>query len=309
MAIAQSTSTQTTSTEHRIGGTVHHYRWTWQGQVQIVVYETLGKGTPVLLLPAFSTVSTREEMGGIAQHLSSQFQVITLDWPGFGDSERSSLDYRSSLYHQFLQDFLRDILDKPTAIVAAGHAAGYTMQLAQKMPQSVSRIVLVAPTWRGPLPTMGANPQVSGMVRELVRSPILGQVLYQMNTTASFLRLMYGRHVYVEDAKLTPEFISHKREITQQAGARYAPAAFVTGAIDPVQERDELLGYFQSLPVPVIVIIGEQVPPKSREEMDVIAGLPGVQSAVLPGSLGMHEECAGAVSEVILHFLETDKHL
>jgi pimeloyl-ACP methyl ester carboxylesterase len=303
MAIAQSTSTQTKSTEHRIGGAIHNYRWSWQGQVQIVVYETLGEGTPVLLLPAFSTVSTREEMGGIAKHLSSQFQVITLDWPGFGESERSALDYRSPLYAQFLQDFARDILDKPTAVVAAGHAAGYAVQLAQKMPQSVSRIVLVAPTWRGPLPTMGANPQVSGMVRELVRSPILGQFLYQMNTTSSFLRLMYGRHVYVEEAKLTPEFISHKREITQQAGARYAPAAFVTGAIDPVQERDEFLGYFQSLSAPVMVIIGEQVPPKSREEMEAIAGLPGVQSAVLPGSLGMHEECAGAVSEVILHFV------
>ena len=303
MAIAQSTSTQTKSTEHSMGGAIHNYRWTWQGQVQIVVYETLGEGTPVLLLPAFSTVSTREEMGGIAKHLSSQFQVITLDWPGFGESERSALDYRSPLYAQFLQDFARDILDKPTAVVAAGHAAGYAVQLAQKMPQSVSRIVLVAPTWRGPLPTMGANPQVSGMVRELVRSPILGQFLYQMNTTSSFLRLMYGRHVYVEEAKLTPEFISHKREITQQAGARYAPAAFVTGAIDPVQERDEFLGYFQSLSAPVMVIIGEQVPPKSREEMEAIAGLPGVQSAVLPGSLGMHEECAGAVSEVILHFV------
>src|SRR5919202_2368137 len=294
------------ATDSCIGGVVQKYQWNWEGKPVSVVYETLGEGTRMLLLPAFSTVSTRGEMREIAERLSSQFQVTSLDWPGFGQSDRPPLDYRATLYHQFLQDFVTDVLASPTAVSAAGHAAGYAMQLAQKMPQSVSRIILVAPTWRGPLPTMGANPQVSGMVRELVRSPILGQALYRMNTTSSFLRWMYGRHVYVEDAKLTPEFISHKREITQQAGARYAPAAFVTGAIDPVQERDEFLGYFQSLAVPVMVIIGEQVPPKSREEMDVIAGLPGVQSAVLPGSLGMHEECVGAVSEVILDFLETD---
>jgi pimeloyl-ACP methyl ester carboxylesterase len=244
-------------------------------------------------------------MGGIAKRLSSKFQTVTLDWPGFGDSERLPLEYRSDLYHQFLQDFVRDILDSPTAVVAAGHAAGYAMQLAQKMPQSVSGIVLVAPTWRGPLPTMGANQQVSGGVRQLVRSPIVGQALYQMNTTSSFLRLMYGRHVYVDEAKLTPEFIAHKRQITQQLGARYAPAAFVTGAIDPVRERADFLAYFQSLSVPVMVIIGEQVPPKSREEMDAIANLPGVQSSVLPGSLGMHEEYANSVSEVIWDFLET----
>jgi hypothetical protein len=152
---------------------------------------------------------------------------------------------------------------------------------------------------------MGANQQISGLVRQLVRSPILGQGLYKLNTTPSFLSLMYRRHVYTDEAKLTPDFIAQKWQITQQPGARYAPAAFVTGAIDSVQERADFLAYFQPLPVPVMVIIGEQVPPKSREEMDLIAGLPGVQSSVLPGSLGMHEEYADSVSEVMWDFLRT----
>jgi pimeloyl-ACP methyl ester carboxylesterase len=305
MAIAQSTSTDTTSTPNGIGGTVQTYRWTWEGQPLTVVYETLGEGTPVLLLPAFSTVSTREEMGGIAKRLSFKFQTLSLDWPGFGQSERLPLDYRTQLYHQFLQDFVRDTLKQPTAVVAAGHAAGYAMQVAQRMPQLFSKIVLVAPTWRGPLSTMGVNQQVSGTVRQMVRSPLFGQVLYQMNTTPSFLRLMYGRHVYVDKAKLTPEFIDRKREITQQPGARYAPAAFVTGNIDPVRERNQFFGYFQSLSVPVMVIIGEQAPPKSKTEMEAIAKLPGVSSAVLPGSLGVHEEYAEAVAQLAGDFFQT----
>lgn len=304
MAIANSTSLPSASVAS-IGGVTQNYLWTWQEQPIKVVYETLGAGTPVLLLPAFSTVSTRGEMRGIAQSLSSQFQVFALDWPGFGDSDRLPLNYNAALFHQFLQDFVRDNLNPPTIIVAAGHAAGYAMRLARNTPQACSKLVLVAPTWRGPLPTMGVNPSVAGGVRELVRSPFLGQVLYQMNTTPSFLRLMYGRHVYVDNSQLTPEFITNKREITQQPGARYAPAAFVTGAIDPVTERADFLAYFQPLPVPVMVIMGEKVPPKSREEMEVLAKLPGVQSTTLPGSLGMHEEYSGAVSTVIKDFLGT----
>lgn len=306
MATAQSTSMPAVSTATGIRGVVHKYLWTWEGQPLTVVYETLGEGTPVLMLPAFSTVSTRGEMPGIAERLSSQFQVVALDWPGFGESDRLPLNYSSAFYHKFLQDFVSDILDRPTTVVAAGHAAGYVMQLAQKMPQSVSRIVLVAPTWRGPLPTMGSNQQLSGTVRQLVRSPLLGQTLYKLNTTPSFLRLMYRRHVYTDEVKLTPEFIAQKWQNTQQPGARYAPAAFVTGAIDPVQERADFLAYFQPLPVPIMVIIGEQVPSKSREEMDAIALLPGVQSLVLPGSLGMHEEYGDSVSKVILDFLGTE---
>lgn len=299
----QSTSTNSTPIDTGNGGAVQKYRWNWEGQPLTAVYETLGEGTPVLLLPAFSTVSTRGEMRGIAERLSSQYLVVALDWPGFGQSERPPLDYRPALYHQFLQDFVRDILDSPTAVVAAGHAAGYAMQLAQTLPQAAERIVLVAPTWRGPLTTMGVNQQVKGLVRQLVRSPILGQALYKLNTTPSFLHLMYQRHVYTDAAKLTPEFITQKWQITQQPGARYAPAAFVTGNLDPVKERSEFLAYFQPLKVPVLEIIGEQVPPSSRAEMDALAELPGVQTAVLPGSLGMHEEYPAAVVEAILRFL------
>jgi pimeloyl-ACP methyl ester carboxylesterase len=97
MDTAQSTSMPPKSTDTGIGGVVQKYLWTWERQPLAVVYEILGEGTPVLLLPAFSTVSTRGEMRAIAERLSSQFQVMTLDWPGFGQSERLPIEYRSGI--------------------------------------------------------------------------------------------------------------------------------------------------------------------------------------------------------------------
>ncbi len=35
----------------------------------------------------------------------------------------------------------------------------------------------------------------------------------------------------VDETKLNPEFIARKHQITSKPGARYVPAAFVTGAI------------------------------------------------------------------------------
>jgi len=57
--------------------------------------------------------------------------------------------------------------------------------------------------------------------------------------------------------------------VAQQPGARFAPAAFVTGTPDPAQASG-----FSNL-VPAFthasdVVIGEQTPPKSRAEMDVL---------------------------------------
>ena len=92
---------------------------------------------------------------------------------------------------------------------------------------------------------------------------------------------------------------------TQQPGARFAPAAFVTGSLDPVQNRDNFLAWFQPLSAPVLVVIGEQTPPKSRAEMDALTTLPGVQTQILPGSLGLHEEYSVALAEAILPFLQS----
>ncbi|MEH1903042.1 MAG: alpha/beta hydrolase [Nostoc sp.] len=285
------------------GGVVQEYLWNWENQQLRVVYETLGKGSPLLLLPAFSTVSTRLEMGELAKLLAPHFQVVALDWPGFGQSSRPSLNYRPQIYQQFLEDFVKAIFNTPITVVAAGHAASYVLQLAGKQPAVLSRIVLLAPTWRGPLPTMGASQQIAGIVRELVRSPILGQALYKLNTTQSFLSFMYRRHVFTDAAKITPSFIEKKWHITQQSGARFASAAFVTGNLDAVHKQSDFLELVQSLTVPLMVVIGESSPPKSREEMNALVALPGVRSVVIPGSLGLHEEYPAVVLEAVEDFL------
>lgn len=244
-------------------------------------------------------------MRGLAERLASQFQVTVLDWPGFGQSPRPPLDYRPALYHQFLQDFVKAVFKTSISVVAAGHAAGYTMRLAQQ-PQVFSRVVLVAPTWRGPLTTMSSPRSLSYLVKQLVRSPLVGQALYKLNTTPSFLSLMYRRHVYSDATKVTPEFVDRRWRTTQQPGARFAPAAFVTGALDPVVSREDFLAWFQPLPMPLMLIIGEQTPPKSEAEMEALACLPGVEVQRLTGSLGLHEEHSDILARSILPFLEQD---
>ncbi|HEY9620046.1 MAG TPA: alpha/beta hydrolase [Crinalium sp.] len=284
--------------------TKHQYSFEWNQRRYAIAYDTIEQGQPVLLLPAFSTVSTRSEMDGIAERIAERYQAVTLDWLGFGESDRPALPYQPALLHQVLQEFVHQTFTEPIAIVAAGHTAGYALTLAQQHPQACACIALVAPTWRGPLPTMGVPKPLAGAVRQLVRLPVLGQALYQANTTAGFLRLMYGRHVYVDQARLTPDFIEQKQQITRQPGARFAPAAFVTGALDPVSDRQEFLELLRSTPVPVLAILAEHAPPYSRQEMDAMATVPGIQSLTLPGTLGLYEEYAADVAAALLPFLD-----
>lgn len=283
--------------------TNHQFSFEWNGNRYAIAYDTIGQGKPVLLLPPFSTVSSRSEMKGIAERIANRYQAVTLDWLGFGESDRPALDYQPAILYQLLQAFVQQMFSEPVAVIAAGHTAGYALQLAQQQ-QACSCIVLVAPTWRGPLPTMGVPKPLATAVRELVRFPVVGQALYQANTTKGFLRLMYGRHVYADQSSLTPEFIEQKQQITRQSGARFAPAAFVTGRLDPVSDRQEFITLLQSSPVPVLVIQADQAPPYSKAEMEAMAAIPGIQSLTLPGTLGMYEEYAAEVAEAALPFLD-----
>jgi len=285
------------------------YQWQYQDREFTVAYETLGEGPPVLLLPALSTVSTRQEMLGLAQVLASEFQVVMLDWLGFGESDRPNLNYARhsrqtpSLYEQLVRDFVQAKFQEPVSLVGAGHGATYAMRVAQNTPSVVSKLLLIAPTWKGPLRIMGLPGLITAGIRNLVRLPIVGQTLYALNTTPAFLKFMYRQHVYTNANLLTPEFMAEKRRITQQPGARFAPAAFVTGGLDPMTSRKEFLDVARSLTVPTKVVIGEQSPRGSRAEMEALADLPNINSSQIPGSLGMHEEYASPVGKIAKSFL------
>jgi pimeloyl-ACP methyl ester carboxylesterase len=108
---------------------------------------------PILMLPALSTVSTRDELRALAHHLGSRRCIIT-DWPGFGDTARPRLDYDRHLCRGFLEALVAQLRTELKSsgfpVIACGHAAGYAIDLEARQPGTFTHLVLIAPTWRGP---------------------------------------------------------------------------------------------------------------------------------------------------------------
>lgn len=280
------------------------FHWEWRGRPIKVAYETRGVGRAVLLLPAFSTVSSREEMRPLAEGLAAQgCSCVLVDWPGFGDSTRGRLDYGPRLYHHFLADFAAAVVPRGTAVAAAGHAASYALVLARDRPGVWSHTVLLAPTWRGPLPTaMGGHPRAYAWARGLIGMPVIGEAAYRLNTLRSVIGLMYRRHVYSDVRRVTSAFVAKKQDLARRPGARFGSVAFVTGGLDPVSDRDAFLALFEP-PTPILVFCGNATPPKSKAEMAVLAGQPGIDLRWVRGSLGLHEEWAETIADPIVHFV------
>jgi hypothetical protein len=96
--------------------------------------------------------------------------------------------------------------------------------------------------------------------------------------------------------------------VARQRGARFASACFVTGALDPFDDRAAFLAAARRVQGRMLMLYGPDTPPKSRAEMEALAGLPGIETRLLErGTLGMAEELAGDVAPLIGDFLSAKR--
>jgi pimeloyl-ACP methyl ester carboxylesterase len=286
--------------------TARDYSWSWEGQEIGLGLDEAGEGALVVLFPALSSISSRGEMRPLMERLARDFRVIAVDWPGFGTQPRPPMHWTPDALSAFLQHFFQSIIAEPAPrVVAAGHAATYVLHHAARHPGALDRIVLIAPTWRGPLPTMaGGDRPFFAKIRRAVEAPLIGPLLYRINVNDFVVRKMVVGHVYSDPASFTPVRMAEKRKVVAAPGARFASAAFVTGGLDRVATRDDFLALAARTASPLLLVYGAETPPRSRAEMEALAALPGVRTERLTrGKLSVHEEFPGDVYAAIKPFL------
>ena len=279
------------------GGT---FDLTLRGQSVPVPYDLYGHWPGSLILPALSTISSRREVGELAKDLARDHLCLVPDWPGFGAQPRQRVPLEPATFHAFL-DALLEAAPGPYALgIAAGHAAGYLVAAARRHPNAFGRLVLVAPTWRGPLPT--AMPHKAAWfprIRAAVEAPLIGEALYRINISPPIIGRMMRAHVYGDREKVTPDLIRAKHAITRQRNGRFGTAAFVTGGLDPVANREDFLALFGPDLPPVLMLRPEGAPRRSGGEMDALAGSGLVTTRSVPGALSPHEEHPAAIATAI----------
>ncbi len=259
-----------------------------------------GAGPLALLLPALSSISTRGEMAPLAERLSPRFETVAVDWPGFGTVPRPPRAWSRADMAAFLAHLLTEVAPRPALVVAAGHAAGHL--LAHPDAGAFGRAALIAPTWRGPLPTMLARrPDWLARVRAAVDAPVIGPLLYALNLSRPVIRRMARGHVYADAAFLAPGRFAAKQAVASAPGARFASVRFVTGELDPFDDAAGFRAAGAALGARLTLIWGAETPVKSLAEMVALADAAGVTPTVVPGAkLGVHEERPDETAAAIL---------
>jgi len=275
--------------------------WQAQGHNFTIGLDRMGEGPTVLLLPALSSISTRHEMQPLQERLARSFTTIAVDWPGFGELPKPQIDWRPEFYLQFLDHLFTNVVQHPYGIIAAGHASGYLLNHFSLHNDISEKIVLLSPTWRGPLPTMmnGYRPIFPKIARAF-DIPFLGALLYGLNVNRVVVGLMARGHVYSNPGWLNGERLKAKLAVTKAPGARHSSARFVTGCLDPFRSREEQMAKIRAITAPILNLYSKTAPRKSRIEMDALSELQNVRTVQLStGKLSFYEEFPDeAVTEI-----------
>ena len=218
-----------------------------------IFYQVKGSrdAKPLLLIHGFGPGASSYEWRKNVDALSEQFRVYTLDLLGFGLSDHPGIDYTAETFADLISDFLKEAIGKPTVVVAHGLTCAYVISDTYRRPQLFERLVLVSPppdileeSFQSPLSTT---------VKFVLRTPLLGQFIYNTLTSRRAIRSYYDVEGFQNPGLITEELVEYIYSNAHQSNNRYPAASILSDNL--VMDVREPLARLQ---VPVIAIWGRE---------------------------------------------------
>jgi pimeloyl-ACP methyl ester carboxylesterase len=211
---------------NRLGGGVRYYRWRGGD----LAYTVAGEGEPLLLVHGVYAGASSFEFRENFRELSKSFRVYALDLLGCGMSERPSRRYEPDDVALQVEDFVREEIGDKAHLVASSLAAALVVPAVVRRPRLFSKLVLICPTGYGTLDRTSGR--LGDVIYGLFLAPVLGNALYHAIVSRWGLRYFLGRMAYHDAGLVTEELVEDYYRVSHQPGARYFPAAFVSGKLN-----------------------------------------------------------------------------
>jgi pimeloyl-ACP methyl ester carboxylesterase len=206
---------------------------------------------PLLFIHGFGPGASSYEWRKNADSLSQDFRVYVLDLLGFGLSDRPTIDYTAETFADLINDFIREVIGKPTTVVAHGLSSAYVIADAYRRPQLFERLILVEPS-----PTIlqeSSSSPLNGVVQKALRAPVVGAFIYNLLTSREAIRSYYDREGYHNPGLITDEMVEYTYTSAHQSNAHHPVASLLSNELNmDVHEP------FARLQVPVIAVWGRE---------------------------------------------------
>jgi pimeloyl-ACP methyl ester carboxylesterase len=239
--------------ESVLDGEQGRFAWT-QGDIW---YTVKGQGEPLVLVHGIYAGASSYEYRHVFDRLAQDFRVYALDLLGFGLSARPSITYTPVLYEELIEDFVRQVVggaDHPVNVVASTLGAAFTVRAAAERPGLFSRLVLIEPTGIESLAKAGDS-LGRRIGRAVLRSPLLGQGIYNLITSRPSIRYYLKSQTYVDPTMVSDDMVDNYYTMSHQPGGRYAPASFISGTLNT-----PVASVYPLLKQPILLCWGKDAP-------------------------------------------------
>lgn len=213
-------------------GEPRYFHWRRGVDVYNVFYaqDERGASAPIVFVHGVDAAASGLEWAEVWSRAVGGRPVYALDLLGFGRSDRPARHYSAAEYRDLLDDFLADVVGRPAVIVASSLSAAFAVAVAARSPGHVAALCLICPTGLQRF----ARPPTPGqrVLEAFLRLPILGSASFNLLVSRASIAYFLGERSFAAPQRVTETRIGRAYRSAHQAGARYAPAAFLGGALN-----------------------------------------------------------------------------
>jgi len=194
-----------------------------------------GKGRPLLLIHSINAAASAAEVRPLHDCLQRSRQVISIDLPGFGLSERSDRRYTPQMMTRAIQAVVAAIASHnpgPIDALALSLSSEFLARAAVETPFVYRSLAFVSPTGFSGHRALREAPGTtrgSPMLYALLRGPGWGPAIFRFFTRPAmirrFLRGTWG------SANIDKQLWQYDTWTTRQPGAAFAPLYFISGQL------------------------------------------------------------------------------
>jgi pimeloyl-ACP methyl ester carboxylesterase len=275
-----------------------------------VYYEVGGPktGSPVVFVHAIGGGNSSHLWRENTAALAKTHRVYAFDWPGFARSGAKAQRYTNDLYVQVLEQFLREVVGQPSAVIAGNIGSDYTIRVAAENPDLITRMILANPNGydvngiesRDDRAVFTTTSSRDPDLYKLFTETPIGFFTFGALHSNDGLNFFLYNYVYLDKKRVTPELTKIYYDNLSGPNKQYAPFSFFSGFLE-----QPVAGLWEKTTQPALLVWApDDVFSPIRYAEKFMEARPDVPLKFLTGRAIPYDEDFERFNEIAVEFLQ-----
>lgn len=217
-----------------------------------IFYQKKGKGKPILLIHDLNPISSSIEWKNIIDRLSKNHTVYAIDLIGCGKSDKPEETYVNYLYVKLINDFIQDIIQEKTDIVATGASFTFSVMAAKMASEQIGNLITINPS------SISKNNKLPDLIskckKRILELPIIGTFIYNIISNNNAIYQLFENKYYENFTKIPSKLPDIYYEAAHLQGSK---GKFLYGSIIGNYTNINIDQSIELLDHPIIMILSK----------------------------------------------------